>query len=272
MIYIDLFGNPPPQELIDEGQELTKKLMLLAPKERTAFIEKNKTYWGKLKSHYSALSHGKCWYSEAKDVASTYHMDHFRPKNKTLALTTNCDIETTNSKEPYWWLAFNWKNYRFSASIPNTSKLSYFPLQPGSPIAKCEAELEQEWPGLLDPTDEYDVSLIAFGLDGKVYPACADINSWDAERVSLSVRVYNLNYISLVDKRKEVQQACKIKIEQIKKAQREYAKTHSSTFRSLLKQYIGELRNMTKPTSELSSVARNYVRNDPEEFIRNIAI
>ena len=272
MIYIDLFGNPPPKELIEEGQELTRQLMAVGPEERAAFIEKNKAYWGKLKSHYSKLSYGKCWYSEAEDLASAYHMDHFRPKNKTKALTVNCDIKTINNKEPYWWLAFNWTNYRFSASIPNTSKSSYFPLQPGSPIAKNETELEQEWPGLLDPTDEYDVSLIAFGIDGKVYPACADMNSWDAKRVSLSVRVYNLDYISLVDKRKEVQQACKTKIEQIKTAQREYAKTHSSAFRSLLKQYISELRKMTKPTSELSSVARNYVRNDPEEFIRNIAV
>lgn len=272
MIYIDLLGNPPSQDLINEGEDLTRQLMAVAPADRTKFIDDHKEYWGKLKEHYSRLSHGKCWYCEAEDNASAYHMDHFRPKNKTIALTKNCDIKTVNSPDSYWWLAFDWTNYRFSASIPNTSKNSYFPLQPGSPIAKSKGELVKEWPGLLDPTDQYDVSLIAFGIDGKVYPACADMNCWDANRVVLSVRVYNLNYISLVDKRKEIQQTCKTKIEMIKKAQREYAKSRSSVIRELLKQYISELREMTKPTAEMSSVARNYVRNDSEEFIRNIAV
>ena len=272
MIYIDLLGNPPSQDLINEGENLTRQLMAVSPADRAKFIDDHHEYWGKLKSHYSDLSHGKCWYSEAEDIASEYHMDHFRPKNKTIALTKNCDIKTTNNAEPYWWLAFNWTNYRFSASVPNTSKNSYFPLQPGSPVAKNEAELAQEWPGLLDPTDQYDVSLIAFGIDGKVYPACEDMNSWDANRVVLSVRVYGLDHISLVDKRKEIQQTCKTKIEFIKKAQREYAKTRSPVFRDMLKQYMSELREMTKPTSEMSSVARNYVRNDSEEFIRNIAV
>ena len=51
-------------------------------------------------------------------------------------------------------------------------------------------DLNQEWCGLLDPTDEYDVSLIAFGIDGKVYPACTDADCWDAIRVHLSIRVF----------------------------------------------------------------------------------
>lgn len=29
MIFIDLFRNPPPQELIAEGEELTRQLMVL---------------------------------------------------------------------------------------------------------------------------------------------------------------------------------------------------------------------------------------------------
>lgn len=34
MIFIDLFGNPPPQELIDEGKRLTDQLMALSPDQR----------------------------------------------------------------------------------------------------------------------------------------------------------------------------------------------------------------------------------------------
>ena len=272
MIYIDLFGNPPPQELIDEGIRLTHELFALPASERAKFIDDHDDYWRKLKPYYSTLSHGKCWYTEAKNIASSYHMDHFRPKKETKALRCNCTITTTNNNEGYWWLAFDWTNYRLAASIPNSSKKTYFPLKSGTDAAKNNDELDNEWIGLLDPTDAYDVSLIAYGMDGKVYPACADENCWDALRVLLSVRVYNLNYISLVDARKEVQQVCKTKIEFIKNAQRDYAETRSKIYRDMVKRYVSELREMTKPTAELSAVARNYIRNDPEEFIRNIAI
>lgn len=271
MIFIDLFNNPPSPELIEEGEQLKKELMQLRPEQRNDFIDRHDDYWGKLKAHYMKLSHEKCWYTEAKEIASHYHMDHFRPKKQPKELKKNCAIETVTSKEAYWWLAFDWKNYRLAASIPNTSKHSYFPLKKGTnPITQGQ-DVDDEWCGLLDPTDEYDVSLIAFGTDGKVYPACSDVSCWEAERVFLSIRVFDLDNVSLVDARKEIQQICKTKIELIKSAQREYAKTNSLVYRKLLKKYISELRDMAKPTAELSVVARNYIRDDPEEFIRNIA-
>ena len=37
MIFIDLFGNPPSQELIDEGAELTRQLMALSEEDRDAY-------------------------------------------------------------------------------------------------------------------------------------------------------------------------------------------------------------------------------------------
>lgn len=271
MIFIDLFSNPPSQELIDEGEKLTKELMQLPPEQRNDFIDRHDDYWGKLKAHYMKLSHEKCWYTEAKEIASHYHMDHFRPKKQPKELKKNCEIETATSKEAYWWLAFDWKNYRLAASIPNTSKHSYFPLKKGThPITQGQ-DVDDEWCGLLDPTDEFDVSLIAFGIDGKAYPACEDANCWDAQRVTLSKQVYNLDYQPLVDKRIEIQQICKQKIQKIKNAQRNYAKTHSSEFRDMLKDYVRELKAITRPDAELSAVARNYIRNDSEEFIRNIA-
>lgn len=271
MIFIDLFNNPPSPELIAEGEQLTKELMALPPDQRKDFIDRHHDYWGKLKAHYIDLSHGKCWYTEAKEIVSHYHMDHFRPKKEPIKLERNCKIETATSVEAYWWLAFDWKNYRLAASNANTSKGSYFPLKKGTHSVQQGQDIGQEWYGLIDPTDEYDVSLIAFGLDGKVYPACEDVNSWDALRVILSKRVYNLDYQPLVDKRIEIQQICKRKILQIKSAQRKYAETRAVEFRDMLKECVRELKAMTKPDAELSAVARNYIRNDPEEFIRNIA-
>lgn len=241
MIFIDLFDNPPPQELIDEGEKLTKEIMALPSSQRNDFIDKHVAHWGKLKAHYIELSSGKCWYTEEKEIASNYHMDHFRPKKRPKELKKNCEIKTATSTEAYWWLAFDWKNYRLAASIPNTSKGSYFLLKNGTYAIKQGQDVSEEWYALLDPTDRDDVDLIAFGLDGKVYPACADVNCWDAVRVSLSVRIFDLDNVSLVDARKEIQQICKTKIELIKNAQREYAQTNSLGYKN------------------------------PEEFIRNIA-
>lgn len=271
MIFIDLFDNPPSPELIAEGEQLTKELMALSPDQRNDFIDRHDDYWGKLMEHYKNLSHGKCWYTEAKEIASHYHMDHFRPKKQPKELKKNCQIETATSTEAYWWLAFDWKNYRLAASIPNISKGSYFPLKKNTLAITQGDAVDKEWCGLLDPTDACDVSLIAFGIDGKVYPACTDVTCWDALRVCLSVRVFDLDNVALVDARKEIQQTCKSKIELIKQVYREYAKTNSPTYKAIFKKYVSELRDMTKPTAEMSAVARNYIRNDPEEFIRNIA-
>lgn len=271
MIFIDLFGNPPPKELLEEGEKLTQKLISLPPEERNKFIDEHSDYWTRLKPYYSALSNGKCWYTEAKNISSHYHMDHFRPKKKTVALKKDCSIKTTNNAESYWWLAFDWENYRFSSSIPNTSKGNYFPLMIGTVAAKTKADVSLEWPGLLDPTDATDVALITFGEDGKVYPACSD-DIPDADRVRITTRVYNLDYVGLIDARKEIQQTCKRLIQEIKKCQKDYVATHSTTYRDMYKSKIIELQNMTKPDADLSAVARNYIKSQPEEFIRNIAV
>jgi hypothetical protein len=270
MIFIDLFGNPPPQTLIDEGVALTRQLMELLPEDRDAFIEKHKSYWGKLKEHYKELSSGKCWYTEAKDISSYYHMDHFRPKKATKVLKKWCTIPTDNNPEAYWWLAFDWENYRYSSSIPNTSKNAYFPLKAGTPIAHNKVELSEEWPGLIDPTDPNDVMLIAFNEAGEVCPACTYDDDWHSKRVKLSIRVYDLNNISLVEARKQIQNQCERKIRNLINIRNAYPNTNSSEFRKVFKECILELRSMIKPEAELSSVARNYIRNHPEEFIRNI--
>lgn len=271
MRFIDLLNNPPPFDLIAEGAKLTEELKKCSSdEERKKFIDAHTDYWGKLKGHFANLSNGKCWYTEAKEISSHMHMDHFRPKKEVKHLEKGAPCATTNSIEPYWWLAFDWQNYRFSSSIPNTSKGNYFPLKLETPAASKWDELSKEFPGLLDPTDDYDVSMLTFDESGHVKPACDD-TTWDADRVRLSVRIYDLDHVSLVDARVQIQNTCKEKILLLIDAQRDYAETKSPTYREMVKRYVSDLRAMTKPDAELSSVARNYIRNYPVEFIRNIA-
>ena len=271
MIYVNFKENPPPKDLIEEGERLTRELNALPPIERKDYIEKHSKYWGKLKQYLSDLSNGKCWYTEAYDIASIYHVDHFRPKNETKELKKDINISTINNLEPYWWLAFDWENYRLCCSIPNTSKNAYFPLRINTPVAKLKSDIYQEVPGLLDPTDEDDVLWITFGEDGQVYPACDNDNSWEAQRVKLSVRVYNLNFPSLVDARKEVQNKCERVIEDIKRIQSDPVNNNNPIVREQLKAKMKELRDMTSPKVELSAVARSFILSRPESYIRKIA-
>lgn len=270
MIYIDYENNPPPKELIDEGKKLTQQLLALSEDKRKEFIEENKAYWGKLKEHLSSLSHGKCWYTEAHDIASVYHVDHFRPKNETKKLKKDCEIDTDNNEEAYWWLAFAWENYRLSGSIPNTSKNAYFPLRKDSPIAKSVEQLDKEWIGLLDPTDYADVILLTFGEDGRVYPACSDDSSWEAQRVLLSVRVYDLDSPTLVDARVEIQNQCRRRANRIVRLMLDKENNYNQLVKEEIKEHIHELRKMMDSSSELSAVAKHYILNRTEPFIRDI--
>src|SRR5262245_43482425 len=58
--------------------------------------------WGELKPEFNKLSHGKCWYCEARQIRSDNAVDHFRPKSD------------------YPWLAFSFENYRFACSFCNS--------------------------------------------------------------------------------------------------------------------------------------------------------
>lgn len=48
--------------------------------ERNALIDANSAHWGKLKDWLLALSAGKCWFSEVRELYSHYDVEHFRPK------------------------------------------------------------------------------------------------------------------------------------------------------------------------------------------------
>src|SRR5687768_17617826 len=60
--------------------------------------------WRDLDQPLKTLTNGKCWYSESKNPMSDKNVDHFRPKNSVVEDAAH---------EGYWWLAFDWKNYRY---------------------------------------------------------------------------------------------------------------------------------------------------------------
>ena len=133
---------------------------------------------------YENLVGDKCWFSETKSIGSPLDIEHFRPfkivtqldylkesifdENTWKILGSPIDAQKTND-EGYYWLVYDWKNYRLSCSDSNSRKRNYFPLFPST--------TENEIPVLIDPLIKEDVDLISFEKTSKdeveVVPAVA---------------------------------------------------------------------------------------------------
>jgi hypothetical protein len=93
--------------------------------ERNEVINRNGSHWGALKDWLLALSHGKCWFSDTKDLFSHYEVEHFRPKKIAK------DLDGID-RDGYWWLAFDYSNFRICGNVGNRKKGGWFPLHKNS--------------------------------------------------------------------------------------------------------------------------------------------
>ncbi len=80
---------------------------------------------GAPKNWLLALSGGKCWFSEVRELYSHYDVEHFRPKKEAKGLDGA-------DRDGYWWLAFDYMNFRVCGYVGNRKKGGWFPLQQGS--------------------------------------------------------------------------------------------------------------------------------------------
>ena len=160
--------------------------------------------WRALKDALADLTDGKCWYSESRNPTADKEVDHFRPKKR---------VHEDASHEGYWWLSFQWRNYRYASQWGNQrrvdadgrthgGKWDYFPLCQGSFRARSEADdHELEEPELLDPIDPEDWRLLTFRQDG--YPtAASEPGSVEHQRANTSIAVYHLHGNELVKERR----------------------------------------------------------------------
>ena len=227
-------------------------------KERNELIDKNNDHWGKLKPWLLTLSYGKCWFTEARDIASHLDVEHYRPKKASR-----------NSKGPirdgYWWLAFDYRNLRIAGTVPNRMKGPWFPLRYASPCStyrrRCEGD---EIAHFLDPTNAYDVTLLAFDEEGKAIPA-PGTSRWEQLRVMRTVRRLKLTeHKALAEERRKLWERVTSQINCYEKAISE--SRHSAAAREKAKAAAREISILTKPHSELSAVARWCVllRHDPK--------
>ena len=228
--------------------------------ERNALIDAKSKHWGKLKQWLLALSAGKCWFSEAKEIFSHYDVEHFRPKKEAKA-------EGAVVRDGYWWLTFDYMNYRVCGNVGNRMKGGWFPLQEGSPCSLYEHRCEEsESAYLLDPIDIDDVKLLAFDEEGKAYPA-PGTSDWEQLRVKETVRRLKLNeHEALTEARRNVWTRATTLINQYQAAKSRCQSGGNEVAREKAKSALKQVRALTRPTAELSSVAKWCValRKDPQ--------
>ncbi len=239
------------------------KMKDLTPSERSQYFNTQRD-WNDFQQAMMNLYGLKCWYSEAPIGAGDFHIDHYRPKNRSRQYDTGVLKENG-----YWWLAYNWKNFRLSGGLCNLrrkdrlnpidevkGKGDYFPLDldEGKLAEDCKS-YRCELPVLLDPVDEYDVGLLSFDRNGEILPFGSDK---EQERAKWSIMLYHLDLEQLNRQRAEVWNDCKFYIEEgneaYYEAQNEYQR------RDAMRVCYRELRKRTNKKAIFSSVAVTCIR------------
>lgn len=268
MIYIDYpNGKKPKQEWLDRAKILTNSLINAKDQpSRYKIIEDNADFWGEIKDWLGEFSNGKCWYTEARNTCFYWHVEHFRPKKAAKGDNTNTD--------GYWWLAFDYFNYRLCGSVVNTKKGSFFPLRTGctpanSPLDDCN----EEDPLLIDPTRKADVDLIIFPY-GEAKESETD--GWAYERANKSIDHYNLNtYKPLFKARKAIWDKCREIVDNLymlilKDKEAEKVGRFSPARRQEINNLKCKLTAMTYKDAEFSAVARTCLLMDHREWVRKL--
>jgi uncharacterized protein (TIGR02646 family) len=261
----------PPNQWVRDARKAYEVIKNLPASERTSIaINKYSRIWGSLKKDFREISYQKCWYCESLIDVERGEMDHFRPK---------AGITGVPDHPGYWWLAFEWRNFRFSCSTCNSGnpdpekrgredakggKGNHFPLLHGeAQRIKVECTYDRHWreqPKLLDPTNPNDPGLLTFGLDGKPRPSRN--NKIDYERAQESIRIYQLDHGAKNRRRRnDIYYAMKECVETLKRDKEEFKMDQTNfSLKANIESNILKLRRMIKPQAEYSAAANAFLK------------
>lgn len=226
---------------------------------RNALIDKYGSHWGEIKPWLEALSGGKCWFSDVRELYSHYDVEHFRPKKEAKAIDGTV-------RDGYWWLAFDYMNFRLCGNVGNRKKGGWFPLRTGSMQATyANSCVESEETYFLDPVQLSDVDLVGFDEEGKLI-AWPSASAWDAIRVEETAKRLKLNeHTNLAEERRKVWQEMKGLVEKYEDATARRAKGVNPGAKQKAEGFAREIKKKVALEAELSSVARCFLalKNDP---------
>lgn len=219
-------------------------------------INKRSAIWSELKDSLASISDDKCWYCEIKQIRSDNNVDHFRPKNRVK------DVNPEHTG--YWWLAFDYKNYRYACTFCNSQrknpetgegegKHDYFPLLDETKRAYIEGNERDESPTLLDPCLPTDPALLDFLENGQPCPRYPD-EPVKFDRANTSIKRYHLDHPKLNEERRKT--AIEIK-ELIDQAEYLYRKEElDSSFYLIVK----KIANKLSKKAELSMFCKKILK------------
>jgi len=246
-------------------EQQTEKIAVAKDKARKKAIGAKSNVWGQLSTILSKRSHGKCWYCESNELRSDNPIDHFRPKGK---------VAECPEHPGYWWLAFDWENYRFACTFCNSRRVNvetaggkqdHFPVFIPPDWNKSEGDNNLEKPKLLDPTDEDDYKLLTFNKNGEACPNCDDEESEDYQKAKESIEKFHLNH----GPTKKARKAIKQKIMQVVADTNELLAQGIDIKSGQIKSNKKELIKLIRPsctTTKFNTAAKLYLR----EFEDNV--
>ncbi|MEK7718683.1 MAG: hypothetical protein AAB347_03610 [Bacteroidota bacterium] len=258
MMHIDLnklvISNPKWE---DKAKELLEELKNSGSiTERNKLIDKYHWYWKLFKPSLRNLSFNKCWYSETRNPFSHYHVDHFRPKKQTV------EIDGTEL-DGYWWLTFDYKNYRLSGSVGNTKKKDHFAVRTNK--VEKPGPINDEVYYFLDPTVKEDIGLLNFDNEGKIRPLYPE-KTWNNERAKYTIEYLDLNYPDLKEERMIKYQEVIDLIYKVKNLDVAYNEIPTKENKMKLDAEKDLIRHFLKPNQELTATVRSCLRASGENW------
>ena len=211
MRYIDLSiidtNDYDVKKWLDKAKQRNKTLLSKTTHaERKKYLESAKI-WSEFKPILIKYFGEKCWYSECSLEGTFGDVDHFRPKNRSTDEQGNTILQ-----DGYWWLAYDYLNYRLSCEKCNRSfdiggKNDKFPLKSGTfPATQGN---KNDAPILLDPCEQCDTELIDCDEEGKIISLSNE--PYNQMRVDISTKIYNWDCFNIA--RKNARSKCKTALE-----------------------------------------------------------
>ena len=260
MNFIDIEDLDVSKEWLQKADDALAKVTTAKGSERSAVISKYQNLWKELKEPLRELSYKKCWYCESKDNRSDNAVDHFRPKGNVK--------DSNPPHHGYWWLAFDWRNYRFSCTYCNSIRKSaggksggkhdYFPLVDETTRAHCKEEsTDEEIPELLDPTSPFDVQLLAFNDDGKTATVTDQESSWDFKRAKESIKRYHLDHVDIMERRADLMKEIRGRLKEAQKHLKRFQKNRTDAYaKSNYESLLRSVYRAARKRSEFSAAVR----------------
>jgi|WetSurMetagenome_2_1015567.scaffolds.fasta_scaffold135506_2 uncharacterized protein (TIGR02646 family) len=262
MIFIERKGFVPDTFWLAKADAITKQLLNTSTAtERNKIIDENEAIWGELKNALMELSHDKCWYSESKNTFSYYHVDHFRPKKAAIG-------KDKKDYGGYWWLAFDWDNYRVCGAVGNVNKRDKFAVY-GNKANRPNDVWQDETIYLLDPCKQLDPIKLTFNNNGEAMSLYS--SGFHYEQAQYTIETLKLNFKNLKEARKKVWIDCSSLVNEISNLLDDENKKPSATRRGQIEEKFKQLKIFIKPTSEFSATARACLKSTGIEWAMNIA-